>query len=212
MKISSQLPNLSGFISPVSTVGIPQTLAGESYGTTRAAGLAGYLHDENYIYINGILLVSSILNFQTLDTDAGNDLPYILYLPSYTATAWYHHKLAPELQNDLENSLKQVEQFALNEYALALLQGDQLDADKRKQIIKKLAYFTGLSEDYIDRSNLRICMARFNKELLRDQRRILGRFDSRFKGIEEDTCDDKTSTDPSWDAVSELSRPHLIPM
>lgn len=179
----------------------PKFIAGESYGTTRAAGLAGYLHDECYIYINGIMLVSSILNFQTIDFDAGNDLPYILFLPSYTATAWYHQKLAPELQNNFEEALKQSEHFALNEYTLALMQGDRLDSGRRKETVKKLSYFTGLSPEYIEKANMRVCMSRFNKELLRDKNRVVGRFDSRLVGIDDDVCNASMKRDPSWDAV-----------
>ena len=180
----------------------PKFLAGESYGTTRAAGLACYLHDECYVYINGVLLVSSILNFQTIDTNNGNDLPYILYLPTYTAAAaWYHKKLAPELQNNFERSLRESQEFALNEYAWALLQGDQLEPEKRKETVKKLSFYTGLSESYIERSNLRVCMSRFNKELLRDQNKVIGRFDCRYLGLDEPACSDTVNSDPSWDAV-----------
>ena len=101
----------------------PKFLIGESYGTTRAAGLAGYLQERHGLYLNGIMLVSSILNFQTASFDPGNDLPYILFLPSYTATAWYHKKLAPELQKNLPATLREAEAFAVGDYAQALLLG-----------------------------------------------------------------------------------------
>lgn len=179
----------------------PKFLAGESYGTLRAASLANYLHNDFFYYLNGMILVSSLLNYQTLDFDAGNDLPFIAFLPSYTATAWYHKKLAPELQNDLKKTLQEVEHFALHEYALALLQGSSLDPSKRKEVIKKVSFYTGLSEAYIERSDMRVCQSRFSKELLRDENRILGRFDSRFKGINEDTCGEFNNVDPSADAV-----------
>lgn len=166
----------------------PKFLAGESYGTTRAAGLANHLFDENNLCFNGIILISSILDFQTIRFDDGNDLPYILFLPSYTSTAWYHKKLEPELQKDLGKTLAEAEAFALNEYALALLQGDALDEKKREQVVGKLARYTGLSPEFISDSNLRVCMQRFAKELLRSDKRAVGRFDSRYLGINSDVC------------------------
>src|SRR5579859_6457580 len=142
----------------------PKYLAGESYGTTRAAGLASHLQDALGMNLNGIILVSSILNFQTVRFDEGNDLPYVLYLPTYTATAWYHKKLSAELQGDLRQTLHEVEKFALSDYTLALMKGNKLGADKTKEIAGKLARYTGLSEDYIVRSNLRVPIFRFARE------------------------------------------------
>src|SRR5690606_34274478 len=104
----------------------PKFLIGESYGTTRAAGLAGYLQQNLGLYLNGIMLVSVVLNFQTLLTRPGNDMPYILYLPTYTATAWYYGRLDEELQADLQRTLREVETFAAGDYTLALMQGDAL--------------------------------------------------------------------------------------
>src|SRR6185503_637238 len=105
----------------------------------RAAGLSGHLQERLGMYLNGIMLVSSILNFQTARFDEGNDLPYLLFLPTYTATAWYHRRLAPELQTDLRATLKEVEAFAANEYALALMKGQALTAEERAAIAQKLA-------------------------------------------------------------------------
>ena len=122
-------------------------LIGESYGTTRAGGLAEYLHERYGMYLNGIMLVSSILNFMTARFTPGNDLPYLLFLPTYTATAWYHQKLAKDLQADLRKTLDEVEHFVNTEYTLALMQGNRLSETERKKIIKKLARYTGLSED-----------------------------------------------------------------
>lgn len=181
--------------------GSPKFLAGESYGTTRAASLAVYLHDQNYLYINGIILVSSILNFQSVDFAEGNDLAYILFLPTYTATAWYHQKLAPDLQANFQSTLQEAKDFAMNEYSLALLKGDTLRVEDRKRIIEKMAFYTGLSQDYIDKNNLRVGMFRFVKELLRDQKRTIGRFDSRFKGIDADVLGEYFEYDPSADAI-----------
>ena len=175
----------------------PKFLIGESYGTTRAAGLSGYLQERHGMFLNGIMLVSSILNFETAHFDAGNDLPYILFLPTYAATAWYHKRLAPELQNDLRATLREVEQFARGEYAFALAQGATLSADARAQIVTKLARYTGLSADYVDRADLRIEIHRFTKELLRDERRTVGRLDTRFKGIDRDAVGEQHEYDPS---------------
>ncbi len=175
----------------------PKFLIGESYGTTRAAGLAGYLQNRHGLFLNGIMLVSCILNFATARFNNGNDLPYILFLPTYTATAWYHKRLAPELQNDLQSTLREVEAFALGEYTLALSKGATLAANERARIVQKLARYTGLSADYIERVNLRIEIHRFTKELLRDERRTVGRLDSRFKGIDRDAAGEKHEYDPS---------------
>ncbi len=179
----------------------PKFLAGESYGTTRAAGLADYLHDKYSLYLNGIIFVSTVLNFQTLDTSPGNDLPYILFLPTYTASAWYHKKLDPELQKDLKKTLKEVENFAIYDYAQALLLGDLLPTNKRNEIIAKLARYTSLSPSLIDRADLRVCQSRFSKELLRNEKKIIGRFDSRFIGVDVDPCGESSNTDPSADAI-----------
>jgi len=181
----------------------PKYLAGESYGTTRAAGLAGYLQDNHYMYINGVILVSSILNFQTIsDSHGGNDLPYISYLPSFAATAFYHKKLSPELQKDLQTTLREVENFAITEYAQALMQGDTIDLPFRQKVIEKLSRYTGLSKEYIDRANMRVSGPHFAKELLRDQKRTLGRFDSRYKGSDSNACGSTPESDPSFDAVA----------
>jgi carboxypeptidase C (cathepsin A) len=175
----------------------PKFLIGESYGTTRAAGLSGHLQERLGMYLNGIMLVSSILDFQTARFDAGNDLPYVLFLPTYTATAWYHRRLAPELQGDLRATLKEVEAFAANEYALALMKGAALTGEERAVIAQKLARFTGLTADYVERSNLRIEIFRFTKELLRHERRTVGRLDSRFKGVDRDAAGEAFDYDPS---------------
>src|SRR5207237_9302638 len=114
--------------------GSPKYLAGESYGTTRAAALAGYLQDRHGLNLNGIVLVSSILNFETARFDEGNDLPYALFLPTYTATAWYHKKLPADLQGDLRKTLAEAEHFALGEYTLALAKGDRLTSSERRGV------------------------------------------------------------------------------
>jgi carboxypeptidase C (cathepsin A) len=179
----------------------PKFLIGESYGTTRAAGLSGYLQERHGMYLNGIMLISSILNFQTAEFHAGNDLPYILFLPTYSATAWYHHRLNDELEKDLSSTLAEVEAFAMGEYTHALMQGDDLQDEERLLIARKLARYTGLSDDYIERTNLRIEIFRFTKELLRHAKRTVGRLDSRFKGIDRDSAGEHFEFDPSMNNI-----------
>jgi len=178
----------------------PLFLVGESYGTTRAAGLAGHLIDRGMAF-NGIILVSSILNFQTLDFTKGNDLPYMLYLPSYAATAWYHHKLPADLQGDLPRLLREVESWAETGYSEALAKGDRITTAERRAAIEHLARYTGLDRRYIDNSNLRVPIFQFTKELLRDQKRTIGRLDSRFKGVDESAATATPEYDPSLSAI-----------
>jgi carboxypeptidase C (cathepsin A) len=176
----------------------PKFLIGESYGTTRAAGLAGYLQNRHGMYLNGIMLVSTILNFQTARFVPGNDLPYSLFLPTYAATAWYHRRLSSDLQQDLHETLAQVEDFAEGDYALALMKGSALSENDRSEIAGRLARYTGLSREYLEQTDLRIDIHRFVKELLRDGRRTVGRLDSRFTGIDRDAAGEKFEYDPSY--------------
>jgi carboxypeptidase C (cathepsin A) len=176
-------------------------LIGESYGTTRAGGLSGYLQQRHGMYFNGLMLVSSVLNFQTLYFTPGNDLPYILFLPTYTATAFYHGKLDDDLQQDLQQTLAEVNAFALNEYTLALMQGAALPAAQRAEIVAKVARYTGLSPDYVERSNLRIRIDRFCKELRRDEGLTVGRLDSRYTGFDRDNVGESFEFDPSYAAI-----------
>jgi carboxypeptidase C (cathepsin A) len=178
----------------------PLFMVGESYGTTRAAGLAGHLVDRG-IAFNGILLVSSILNFQTARLTVGNDLPYVLFLPTYTATAFHHKRLPADLQRDLAATLKEVEAWAESEYTVALARGSALTGPQRAQIVEKLARYTGLSKEYVDRANLRIEIQRFCKELLRADGRTIGRLDSRFAGFDRSGVDDSPDFDPSMTAI-----------
>ena len=176
----------------------PKFLIGESYGTTRAAGLSGYLQERHGLYLNGIMLISSVLDFQTIRFMNGNDLPYILYLPSFTATAWYHNLLDEGLQVDLHQTLQEVEAFAVGEYTLALMKGTDLPEDERQEITRKLVRYTGLPIDYIERTDLRVSIMRFCKELLRDQGKTVGRFDSRFTGLDRDSVGERFEYDPSY--------------
>ena len=181
----------------------PKFLAGESYGTTRAAALARRLQSANSMYLNGIFLISSILEFQTAQFDPGNDLPYVLFLPTFTATAWEHGRLPADLQNGpLTDALDESRTFAIEEYLPALAKGDALDAGARATIVRRLARLTGLSAGFIDRANLRVEIGRFAKELLRDQRRTVGRLDTRFTGMDRDAVGERFEYDPSLAAIT----------
>lgn len=180
----------------------PKFLIGESYGTTRAALLVDHLHEQCHMYFNGLILVSSVLDFQTIDKmERSNDLTYLLYLPSYTAAAWYHKKLPADLQKDMLSAIEESKTFAIDEYSLALLKGDKLPPEKRQEIVKKLARYTGIGPDFIERMNLRISLYTFLKELLREENRVIGRFDSRLTGIDLDPCSAVFNHDPSMDSV-----------
>src|SRR4051812_16009079 len=179
----------------------PKFLAGESYGTTRAAGLSGWLGQQGF-YLNGIVLISSILNFETASFDSANDLAYELFLPTYTAIAWYHKRLPSDLQNGtLEHAISESEQFALGDYTHALMQGDRITDQERRDATAKLARLTGLSPAYIEQTNLRVNIGRFDKELLRAQRRTVGRLDGRFIGIDKDAAGENNEVDPSYSAI-----------
>ncbi len=159
----------------------PKFIAGESYGTTRAAGLSEYLHDRFGIDANGIVLISTVLNFQTLEFTAGNDTPYPLWLPSYTAIAWYHKKLPADLQNKpLSDVVAEAQQWAVNQYMTGLLKGSSLDDAARSNFIQQLSRYTGLPADYVSRAELRVQPNRFEKSLLSKERKIIGRMDGRI--------------------------------
>lgn len=182
--------------------GAPKYLAGESYGTTRAAGLANLLQEKHGMYLNGLVLISAVLNFQTIRFGAGNDLPHWLFLPTYAATAWFHKRLPPDLQKqDLDVVLKQVERFAETDYLTALAQGDLLSPTRRTAIASSLARFTGLSPAYVLRADLRLTIWGFVKELLRKDGRTVGRLDSRYKGIDGDHNGSRAEYDPSYAAI-----------
>lgn len=180
----------------------PKFLAGESYGTTRAAGLAGYLQNTHGMYLNGIILVSSILNFQTTGFAVGNDEPYWLFLPTYAATAWYHSRLDEEtLRRPLPEFLDEVKRWAATEYVVALAQGDDLSEEARASLRQRLSRYTGLSEAFVESCNLRIHISNFTKELMRTEGRTVGRLDSRFVGIDRDSVGAGPDHDPSMTAI-----------
>ncbi len=182
----------------------PKFLVGESYGTTRAAGLSDYLQQKYDFYLNGIVLISSIMNFQTARFAPGNDLPYQLFLPTYTAAAWYHKKLSGDWAKDLPSALKRAEEFVAKDYTLALMQGDALPAKERERITKELSTLTGLSTEFIARQNMRVSIFQFVRELRRDENRTVGRLDSRIVGITPSGGgeDGDGFFDPSMEAIN----------
>jgi carboxypeptidase C (cathepsin A) len=178
----------------------PLFVVGESYGTTRAAGLANHLVDRG-IALNGVMLVSAILNFQTARFGTGNDLPYVLFLPTYTATAWYHQKLPADLQGDLTTTLAAARAWAEGGYQTALAKGDRLTGTERAETVRQLSRFTGLSPAYLEQHDLRVDLSHFDKELLRAENRTVGRLDGRFKGIDAVQGSERNDFDPSMAAI-----------
>lgn len=180
----------------------PKFLIGESYGTTRATGLSAHLQQRYGLSLNGVMLVSVVLNFQTILFHPGNDLPHVVYLPSFALTARYHKKLGKRLQNMSEKDfLDEVRAFAEGPYATALFQGSRIEAKTRAAMVKKVAEYTGLSEAYVDGANLRIEIMKFTKELLRGDHQVVGRFDSRIIGVDGDDTRENFESDPSFDIV-----------
>ena len=183
----------------------PKYVAGESYGTTRAAGLANHLHQRHGIGINGVMLVSAILNFGTARFDAGNDLPYLMFLPNYTATAHFHGKLSGDLQSGtVFEAIEEAEKFVQEEYLPGLFKGSAISDEERDALASRLSEFTGLGTEYLIRANNRVTMWRFGKELLRDTGETVGRFDSRFKGRDRDHVNDTYDYDPSYAAIRSI--------
>lgn len=176
----------------------PKYVAGESYGTTRAAGLSNYLQDQYGIYLNGVILISAVLSFNAHSSGRDNDLPYALQLPSYTAAAWYHGK-ADKKYTSLSQISEDASSYALGPYLDALLKGDELGDAERKSVIGKLHALTGLSTKYLDECNLRLNVGRFNKELLRDSGKTIGRYDTRIEGVDYDRAGESYDYDPSYD-------------
>jgi carboxypeptidase C (cathepsin A) len=174
----------------------PLFIAGESYGTFRAAGLAGYLIDRGLAF-NGIVLIGTTLNLETI-WSRSDDLVFELELPTYAADAWYHKKVAADLQKkDLKSFLKEVENFATGDYSLALNKGDALPAAEHKAIVEKLVRYTGLDSHYIEQSNLRFDVSHFTRQLLRDKNETIGRYDGRLAGASSLNTGETSEFDPS---------------
>jgi carboxypeptidase C (cathepsin A) len=180
----------------------PKFLIGESYGGIRAAGLAGYLRERYMMPFNGIVMVSPALNYETIDFAPGNDLPFELFIPSYATTAWYHKALPADLQSlSLADLFQQARDFAVKDYAAALMKGQTLADDEANTIADKLARFTGLSKPFVQSTNMRVDMSRFAKQLLRERGKTIGRFDSRYTGVDADRAGEHPEYDPSEDAI-----------
>ncbi|MEH3100318.1 MAG: peptidase S10 [Sphingomonas adhaesiva] len=176
----------------------PKFLFGESYGTLRSGALA-YQLQERGMALNGVVLFSSIMNYGY--RQPGLDQVYINYLPSYAATAWYHNRL-PNRPADVATAVQQAREFATGAYMSALAKGQDIGAAERDQVAQRMSELTGLSADFVKRANLRVDLPRFQKELLRDQRRVVGRFDSRYIGTDSDAAGERPETDVSSEAIS----------
>jgi carboxypeptidase C (cathepsin A) len=174
----------------------PLFLLGESYGTTRSAGIAGNLAPQG-ISFNGITLLSMVLNFQTLEDTKTNDEPYIFLIPSFTMVAGYHHKLPPDLQADVNKAREEAEKWASGEYAQALAKGDAITPDERQKVIEQMSRYTGLTKEVIDQANLRIDVPKFTHYLLIDQKVRVGRLDGRYTGPDPDGLLDTPFYDPT---------------
>ena len=179
----------------------PKYLLGESYGTFRSAGAADYLQEVFGISVNGIVLLSNVLDIRTLAFNPGDDLPFIVNLPTYAATSWYHNKVVNKPAS-LDAFLKEVRVFSFGDYANALMKGDQLGADEREKVLNKLVAYTGLSKDYWDKANLRVIQPQFSQELLRNSGIAVGRLDSRYKGIAQDQLSEYAFNDPQSSDIS----------
>ena len=175
----------------------PKYLCGESYGVFRAAGLASHLSSRYGMYLNGLILVSGVLDFATIYDNAGNDVPYPLGLPAYTAAAHFHKKLPPDLQADLDKALAEARKFARGEYASALQRGEALDPGEREKIVAELARLTGLKPALIRDNQLRVNEEVFRKQLLHDEGLILGAYDARITGRDGDPASPNPDFDPS---------------
>ena len=179
----------------------PKFLIGESYGTFRDAVLVDDLQNNDNMYFNGVVMISMVLDFETISFNPGEDLSYVLYLPSYAAAAWYHKTLA-DRPADLDAFLAEARQFASSEYAPALAMGSALPAAQRADVVHKLARFTGLSEDYISNANLRVNLFQFMTELQRSKGLTTGRLDARFTGPIFDRLEEYAQYDPLETATS----------
>src|ERR1700682_4352395 len=179
----------------------PKFLIGESYGTFRSAALRNYLQDHDNLYLNGIVLISSVLDLGTISFNPGQDFTYIFYMPSYAATAWYHKMLKDRPEN-LNAFLDEARNFAQTDYSNALMKGAALSATEKAEVAKKLARFTGLGEDYLVKANLRVNLFQFMKELQRSRGLTTGRLDARFSGPTFDLLGEFAEYDPQETAIS----------
>jgi carboxypeptidase C (cathepsin A) len=179
----------------------PKFLIGESYGTFRSAALGNYLQEHDGMDFNGIDLISSVLDLGTISFQPGSDMPYVFYLPSYAATAWYH-KVLKDRPDNLIAFVEDARKFAQSEYAPVLLKGTKLTAAEKADMAKKLSRYTGLSEDYLIKANLRVTLGQFMEELQRNRGLTTGRLDSRYTGLTYDLLSEFAESDPQSSAVT----------
>lgn len=179
----------------------PKFLIGESYGTFRSAALVNAVQSNDGMYFNGIVLISSVLDLGTISFNPGEEMPYIFYLPSYAATAWTHNMLKDRPEN-LDNFLKEARQFAETEYTAALSKGKRLTAAEKSDMAKKISRFTGLSEDYLMKADLRVNLGQFMQELQRSRGLITGRLDARYTGAAYDLLSEYSEYDPQDAAIT----------
>lgn len=178
----------------------PKFLIGESYGTFRSAALGNYLQDRYSIQLNGIVLISSVLDLSTITFGPGDDRPYEFYLPSYAAVAWYHNMLKNK-PADLPAFIQQAREYAYGDYAAALAKGADISDQEKSAVAAKLSSFTGLSEDYLIKADLRVKLGQFMAELERREGKTVGRIDARFTGDTLDLLEETAEGDPEGPAV-----------
>lgn len=179
----------------------PKYLIGESYGTFRNAGVVYYLQENVGMAMNGVVMVSAVFDLRTLVFAQGDDISYVMNLPTYSATAWYHNKVQNKPAS-LDAFLKESRDFAKGEYTTALMEGDRLSGEARQRIADRLSYFTGLSKEYLEKADLRVSEPEFTEELLRAEHKTVGRLDSRFTGINQDPLSQYSMYDPQSSAIS----------
>jgi carboxypeptidase C (cathepsin A) len=180
----------------------PKFLSGESYGVFRACGLANYLQGRANLYINGLVLVSGVIDFETLRGEGLTETPYLTFLPALTATAHYHKKLPADLQADFKKAIAESREFAERDYPRALSLGAVLPAADRQAAVQKLARLTGLSPEYVSDHDLRVSSFEFRKQLLKSEGKIIGRFDARVVSMDGNAAAMTPEFDPSHVAVS----------
>jgi carboxypeptidase C (cathepsin A) len=178
----------------------PKFLIGESYGTFRSAALGNYLQSRDTVHLNGIVLISSVLDLSSLTFAPGDDRPYVFYLPSYAAVAWYH-KVLKDRPADVAAFIEEARKYAQGEYAAALYKGATLSAADKAAVAKRVSYFTGLSEDYLMKADLRVTLSQFRAELQRKEGLTTGRIDARFTGYTYDLLEENAQGDPEGPAV-----------
>lgn len=188
---------IHNFIKENNRFNSPKILLGESYGTMRNAAVVNYLQSNYGISMNKVVMVSNVLDLRTLAFLPGDELSYILYLPSYAVTSWYHN-LLPNKNPNLESFLEEVRKFSFNEYTLALMKGDNISKEEKAKCIEKLVAYTGISKEYWEKANLRVNSPQYMQEILRDKRVSVGRLDSRYKAIMQN----KNSEFPGDDAMA----------